>query len=195
MYKKALEHFKTVDPILYKVALTVEKLTLRKSNDYFASLVSQIINQQLSEKAGDTIYEKFIALFPDKKLTAENVHKTPHEKLRSAGPSNGKITFIKELAAKILRKELLLDKLITLPDEEVITELTKLKGIGRWTAEMYLMFTLGRPDVFSYGDLGLRRGLMKLYKFRKEPSEKRTTQLTKKWSPYRTFASMILWRI
>ena len=195
MYKKALEHFKTVDPILYKVALTVEKLTLRKSNDYFASLVSQIINQQLSEKAGDTIYGKFIALFPDKKLTAENVHKTPHEKLRSAGPSNGKITFIKELAAKIVLGELLLDKLLTLPDEEVITELTKLKGVGRWTAEMYLMFTLGRPDVFSYGDLGLRRGLMKLYKLRKEPSEKKTIHLTKKWSPYRTFASMILWRI
>src|SRR3990167_2129367 len=195
MYKKALEHFKTVDPILYKVALTVEKLTLLKSNDYFASLVSQIINQQLSEKAGDTIYGKFIALFPDKKLTVENVYKTPHEKLRSAGPSNGKITFIKELAAKIIRKELLLDKLITLPDEEVIVELTKLKGIGRWTAEMYLMFTLGRADVFSYGDLGLRRGLMKLYRLKKEPSEKRVYQLTMKWSPYRTFASMILWRI
>src|SRR3989344_3786386 len=122
MYKKALKHFAKVDPVLYKAALTVEKLTLRKSSDYFASIVSQIINQQLSEKAGDTIYEKFVALFPNKKLTPENVYKTPHEKLRSAGPSNGKITFIKELAAKILRKELLLDKLITLPDEEVITE-------------------------------------------------------------------------
>ena len=195
MYKKALKLFARVDPILYQAALTVEKLKLRKSDDYFASLVYQIINQQLSEKAGDTIYEKFIALFPDKKLTPENVHKTPHEKLRSAGPSNGKITFIKELAAKIVHKELLLGKLITLPDEEVIVELTKLKGIGRWTAEMYLMFTLGREDVFSYGDLGLRRGLTKLYKLRKEPSEKKTIQITRKWSPYRTFASMILWRI
>lgn len=195
MYQKALEHFAKVDPVLFKAALNVGRLTLRTSNDYFASLVSQIINQQLSEKAGDTIYEKFIALFPNKKLTPKNVYKTPHEKLRSAGPSNGKVTFIKELATKIIRKELLLEKLTQLSDEEVIVELTKLKGIGRWTAEMYLMFTLGRPDVFSYGDLGLRRGLMKLYRLRKEPSERKTIQLTKKWSPYRTFASMILWRI
>lgn len=195
MYKIALAHFSKVDPILHKAGLNIGPLSLRKSNDYFASLVYQIINQQLSEKAGDTIFAKFVALFPDKKLTAEIIHKTPHERLRSAGPSNGKIKFIKEIAAKIVAKELQLEKLEFLTDEDVISELTKLKGVGSWTAEMYLMFTLGREDVFSYGDLGLRRGLMKLYSLKREPSQKRALLLTKKWSPYRSYASMILWRI
>jgi len=195
MYIKALQHFKMVDPVLYKAALTVERVAIRKSKDYFESLVKQIINQQLSDKAADTIYAKFVALVPDRKLTPEIIHQIPHETLRSAGPSNNKISFIKDLAAKIIAKELVWESLINLPDEEVIVELTKLKGIGRWTAEMFLMFTLGREDVFSYGDLALRRGLMKLYKMRKEPSLKKALSLTKKWSPYRTYASMILWRI
>lgn len=167
---------------------------LSVSDNFFADLCEAIINQQLSDKAAATIFKKFKKLFPKETITAGKLAEIPDKNIRDVGTSWKKIEFMKNLAAKVIGKELLLDKLIDLNDESVIQELTKLHGIGRWTAEMFLMFSLGREDVFSAGDLGLRRAIQKLYKFKKEPTIKQIEKLSKKWSPYRTYAALILWR-
>ena len=105
-----------------------------------------------------------------------------------------KVKYIKDLAQKTLDKTLDLSKLTNMTDGDVLTELTKVKGIGPWTAEMFLMFTLGREDVFSHGDLGLKNAIKKLYGFKKDPSKKQVEKIVNKWSPYRTFACRILWK-
>ena len=118
----------------------------------------------------------------------------PDEKIRSTGPSWSKVSYIKNIARAVVSGNLDLQKINEKSDEDVIVELTKIKGIGRWTAEMFLMFTLGREDIFSYGDLGLRKGIMKLYGYKKEPTVKQMEKLTNRWKPYRTYAARILWR-
>lgn len=194
MDKRIIEHFKTHDPILFSVAQKVGPVTLRKSSDYFTTLCESIINQQLSDKAGTTIFKRFKQLFPDQTISPENVLELSNEKMRSVGTSMTKVSYFKQLAQKIVNQELLLETLEDMDNETVIIELTKVKGIGRWTAEMFLMFSLGRPDVFSYGDLGLRHAIQKLYKLEKEPTQKEVEEISQKWSPYRTYACHILWR-
>ena len=191
---KALNHFKKNDPILYKVALMVNITGLVKPEDPFIDLVETIINQQLSDKAAATIFGRFKKLFPEEKITAEKLLKIPDEKIREAGISYSKIKYIKGIAQQIKNKKLNLKNLENLSDEDVINELVKLKGIGAWTAEMYLMFTLARPDVFSAGDLGLQNAIVKLYKIKQKPTRERLLEISIKWSPYRTTASRILWR-
>lgn len=192
MYRKILDHFQKRDPKLHACAMRAGKIKLTPSTDYFTHLCESIINQQLSEKAGDTIFKRFEIELAGS-ITPENVVQYSDDKLRSCGISLAKVRYIKGLSLTILNNELPLSKLKNLPDEEVIESLTKIKGIGRWTAEMFLMFALGRPDVFSHGDLGLRRAIEKIY-YLKDPSLKQIEQLTKIWSPYRTYASIVLWR-
>lgn len=197
MHNKIKDHFKKVDPLLHSVMQQIgklEELEIRHSRDYFRSLCGEIIGQQLSGKAADTIYARFEKLFPKKKITPKNVLELPDQKLRNAGMAWSKVRFIKDLAKKVLDKDLKLDQLDKLTDEVVMTELTKVKGIGPWTAEMFLMFTLQREDVFSHGDLGLRKAIKKIYKFKKEPTKKQIEKIVEKWRPYRTYASRILWR-
>lgn len=197
MDKKIIEHFKKVDSTLYAVIKRIGQLEVWKfasPDDYFKALCGEIINQQLSEKAADTIYSRFENLFTTEKITPLNVLNTPDEKLRQAGMSWSKVQFIKSLAQKVFDKQLQLEKLRDLEDELVLKEITKVKGIGPWTAEMFLMFTLGREDIFSYGDLGLRKAIKKLYKFRHEPSKKQIEKIVSKWRPYRTYACRILWK-
>lgn len=191
--KKIKNHFKKVDPILYKAIKDLYLLGKVAPKDYFAKLCGEIINQQLSDKASATIYKRFQKLFPNGKITPEHALKLSHQDLRRAGTSNAKVRFIKSLAQKVANKEVQLEKLDTLTDEEVILELTKIKGIGPWTAEMFIMFSLGRKDVFSHGDLGLRKAIKRLYGFKREPTRKQIEKITKKWSPYRTYACTILW--
>lgn len=192
--RKIKIHFKKVDPILYSEIKELYILEKVHPNDYFAKLSEEIINQQLSDKAGDTIYKRFQNLFPKGKITPGHALKLSHEKIRTTGTSNAKVKFIKSLAEKIVKKEIQIDRLGSLSDLEVVKELTKIKGIGPWTAEMFSMFALARPDIFSHGDLGLRRAIKKLYKFRKEPTRKQVEKITNNWSPYRTYACIILWR-
>lgn len=197
MDKKIVDHFKKVDPAIYGLIKQIKKLEefeVRTPDDYFRSLCREIIGQQLSGKAADTIYARFESLFPNKKVVPENVLKTPDEKLRAAGMAWSKVRYIKDLAKKVLSKELHLVKLKDLEDHLVIEEVTKVKGIGPWTAEMFLMFTLQRENIFSHGDLGLRKAIKKLYKFKKEPSKKQIERIAQKWIPYRTYACRILWK-
>ncbi len=196
MNKKVASHFKRNDPVLFEVLKEIgepEELFARIPGEFFFGLCRSIVNQQLSGKAADKIFERFQNLFPKKKITPEYLLKLADEKLRAVGLSWQKVKYLKDLSSKVISKEISLEKLPGLENEIVIAELVKIKGIGVWTAEMFLMFSLGREDVFSTGDLGLKRGVEKNYKV-SNPSREYMEKLSLKWSPYRTWASRILWK-
>jgi DNA-3-methyladenine glycosylase II len=194
MVKKAREHFKKHDPVLFSYFDKIELDLHKPPADLFAELCDTIINQQLSGKAAATIFSRFKKLFPKGKITAQGLLKLKDDKIRSCGTSNAKVKSLKDLAQKVVSGELKLNKLKNLSDEKVAKELIKVKGIGPWSAEMFLMFGLGREDVFSYGDLGLRNAIKKMYGFKKDPSQKQIEKIVSKWKPFRTHASRILWR-
>lgn len=193
MYQKALAHFKKGDPILHEVGIQIKTVTLSIHPDPFLRLCRSIVGQQLSVKAALTIFGRFESLFRQG-INPKELLKISDEKLRGAGLSYQKIKYLKDLSEKTISGEIDLHNLNTKENEEIVAELVKIKGIGVWTAEMFLMFSLGRPDVFTYGDLGLQNAIMKLYKLKQKPTEKQMEKLSKKWAPYRTFAAMILWR-
>jgi len=193
--KSAIEkHFSSVDPILARHFHLIADMTLSVSTNPFVDLVESITSQQLSIKAGDTIFRRFKKLFPNGRISAKAILALSDQQIRDVGVSWSKVKYIKAIAEAVQSKTVVFKRLPTLSDEEVIAVLTTIHGVGRWTAEMFLMFALGRPDIFSYGDLGLRRGLQKLYGFKSEPTVKQMEKIVKKWSPYRTYASRILWR-
>lgn len=191
---KALRHFKKHDPILYEIALKVEIGDRNKPDDYFVDLVESIINQQLSGKAADTIFGRFKKLFANEKITPAKLVRIPDQTIRDAGISWSKIKYIKGIAEEIINNRLNLKSLENQSDEDVISELVKLKGVGIWTAEMFLMFTLARPDIFSAGDLGLQNAMIKIYKLEQKPKKEKLLKISSKWSPHRTIASRILWK-
>jgi DNA-3-methyladenine glycosylase II len=194
-----LKHFKKSDPVLFKIAEQVDfpEQKIVEVEEYFITLIESITSQQLAVKAADTIFGRFLDLFPDRLPTPERILKLSDEKLRGVGLSRAKTNYIKDLAQKIYDGELELAKLTEMSDEEVIAELTKVKGIGRWTAEMFLIFALGREDIFSAGDLGLINAIKKLYGIEKPTvasAKADLEKLTEKWKPYRSFASRLLWK-
>ncbi len=195
MDKKVFLHFQTVDPTLASLIkkFPIEDVTSRNPRYYFVSLCREIIGQQLSGRVADVLCDRFMKLFPKLKVTPHEVSVLSEETLRNTGMSWSKARFIKDLAQKVMIREVKLDHLHTMSDEDVVQELMKVKGIGPWTAEMFLMFSLGREDIFSHGDLGLRRAIQKLYHFKKEPTRKQIEKISRKWSPYRTYACRILW--
>ncbi len=189
-----MKYIKRADPKLYKVYLTLRQLELLQKSEprlYFKQLCESIIQQQLSVKAGATIFKKFTAVFQEGKVTPQNLLKIEDQKLRQCGISFAKIKYLKDLAQKTISGVVDLQNLDKLDDEAVVEELIKVKGIGRWTAEMFLMFSLGREDIFSHGDLGLRNALKNIYGLEKKEE---IEILVQKWSPYRTYACRILWR-
>lgn len=197
MKMKAEKHLQSVDPVLAKVIAKIELAPAKAhgGRNHFHSLVEAIVSQQLSVKASDTIFARFRKLFPGRAFPKpEAILKMSHAKLRSAGLSDAKAKYIKDLAQKVHAKEVMLHKLEKMSNEEVVEYLVKVKGIGRWTAEMFLMFSLQRPDVFSHGDLGLRNAIIKLYGFKKPPTEKQIEKIVAKWSPHKTTASRYLWK-
>ncbi len=195
MEKHVKDHFARVDPILFAVFIRLEgEISINKTTDYFSDLCEAIINQQLSEKAGTTIFNRLRDVFPDRKLTPRTILSIDKNKLRGVGMSWSKVRFIKDLAKSFEEKTIDFSALETKSNEDVIGELVKLNGVGPWTAEMFLMFSLGRPDVFSHGDVGLRRAIQKLYGFKKEPTRKQIEKIIAKWTPYKTYACKILWR-
>lgn len=194
MRQKAFAHFRAVDPKLASIIQEIVPLKRTKPDQYFADLVEAIICQQLSDKAGATIFARFTKLFPKGQIIPQAVHKLSAAAFRKVGTSWSKANYIKDLAQQVVSGEVKLDKLHELDDESVVRELVKIKGIGHWTAEMFLMFSLAREDVFSFGDLGLRRAMQRLYGFKKEPTPKQMENISKKWFPYRTYAARILWR-
>lgn len=195
IYRKARAHLKKQDPILAEVIKKAPPFAPRNfGGNYFLDLVESIISQQLSIKAADTIWGRFQALFPRGDITPEAVMQMDIEKIRGSGISYQKISYIKDLAKKTAESGIVFEQFEIMTDEEIITELVKVKGIGQWTAEMFLMFNMGRPDVFSYGDLGIRKAMQRLYGFKKEPTLKQAEKIAEKWRPYRTIACHYLWK-
>ena len=180
------------DPILNKLH---EKYGPHKFEDrselLYEELVESIIGQQLSGKAADTIYKRFLTLFNNKFPAPEKLIKTNDEKLRSAGMSYSKASYIKNIAQAFKNGDLNIKMLNKMSDEEVKKELTKIKGVGNWTAEMTLIFTLKREDIFSIGDAGLRKAIKNLYGIEKE---KDILKLSETWKPKRSYACWYLWR-
>ncbi len=194
--REAAKHFQKTDKVLYGIMQKVrpiESIKPPKSKYYFQSLCREIIGQQLNGKVARIIFARFAELFPNKKITPQQTSKLAGSKLRKVGMAWSKVEAIKDLAKNISNGNLKLNELPELSDEEVISELTKVKGIGPWTAHMFLMFTLGREDVFSNKDLGLQKAIRKLYKV--EPTPEKLEMITEKWKPYRTYASLVLWKI
>jgi DNA-3-methyladenine glycosylase II len=189
-------HFRKRDPVIHKVIRRLDLSTWlkpRKPKQYFLSLCQDIISQQLSDKAAMTIGNRFEALFPKKNIAPQHVLAVKDETLRQVGMSWSKASYVKNIAQAFLAGELKAAELQKLPDEEVITKLVKIKGIGRWTAEMFLIFSLGREDVFSHGDLGLRRAIEKLYRLT-NPTQQQVETIIQTWSPYRSYGCLALWR-
>jgi len=195
--QKVKSHFKKADPRIHAVLKNVNFNDWYKEpkghRDYFVHLCYEIISQQLSGKAASTIIGRFEGLFPKKKITADRLIKIPDKKLREVGMSWSKASFLKDLAKKTLKREINYSKLHEMTDEEVLNELTQVKGIGPWTAEMFLMFALGREDVFSHADLGLRNGMKRVYKLKSVPDAKKADKITEKWKPYRSYGCFALW--
>ncbi|HUC31725.1 MAG TPA: DNA-3-methyladenine glycosylase [Candidatus Paceibacterota bacterium] len=195
-HKKKIAHLSKGDPVLAIVikGAKLQMLARKETGEYFEALVESIVSQQLSVKVADTIFNRFIALTPGKKFpTPREILKMPAAKMRKCGLSGMKVAFIKDLSRKILDGSLDLKKIDMMSDEEVIKHLIQVKGIGQWTAEMFLMFSLGRDDVFSYGDLALRNAMQRVYKMKKTPTPAQAAKITGKWSPYRTLGSRYLW--
>lgn len=167
-------------------------IKIRHHKDYFEHICGNIIGQQLSGKVADVIEERFKKAVGGK-VTPKNVVKTPDQKLRDCGMSWGKVGFLKDLAEKTKNGELRTKKLPKLTDEEVVKELVAVKGIGRWTAEMLLMFSLARPDIFPVDDLGIKKGFEKVTG-KKWDKVKSPQFAERNWKPYRTVASWYLWR-
>lgn len=168
------------------------------TEDHYAGLVDAIVSQQLSPKAASTIFGRVRALGLDEqgRLVPARLLEAPETKLREAGLSGAKASFIRDLSARVHRGELVLDALEALRDDEVVAELCQVKGIGRWTAEMFLMFRLGRPDVLPVGDLGVQKGFVKLFGLKKmPPPPERMEKLARPFRPYRSVACWYMWRL
>ena len=192
---KGLKHLKQADKKMGRLIAEYEKPEFKKDLNYFEALVRAIVYQQLSGKAAATIYKRFKNLFIKNKYPSPiMVMEKSHEELRSVGLSNQKASYIHNIADAFYTGAIPKDINI-IGDKEVIECLTTIKGVGPWTAEMFLMFTLNRPDVFPVTDLGIQKGFQLFFQLDKLPRPDQMMEKAESWRPYRTLASWYLWRI
>src|SRR6478672_854932 len=185
------------DKKLKKVIEQQEPLELRSRKNICLRLCASIMSQQLSTKVAEVIFKRFLQLYEGKEPTPQQIAATPLETLRSIGLSNAKAAYVLNVAQFVMEHKLNDAVLKKLPNEEVIALLTQIKGIGRWTVEMLLMFTLGREDVFAPDDYGIQMAMKKLYNLddsNKKEFREQMLKRSEKWKPYRTYACMHLWR-
>lgn len=184
------------DKVLKKIIAETELKISKPENDLYYGLLRAIVFQQLSTKAATTIWNRFLALFPDNYPEAKKLLKFTPEKLRSAGISAQKSGYLKNIAQFSIDETLDYKKLKKLSDEELIDYLTQIKGVGRWTTEMLLMFSLQRQNILPLDDLGIQQAMQKAYKLKEEKKalQQKMLVVSEKWQPYRTIASMYLWR-
>lgn len=188
--EKFLSKDKYIGPLIKKYGPC--KIEPRKKSMYFEHLLSSITNQQLSGKAAETIFNR-VKERCDGKISPEKIIELQDEELRRCGLSWAKVSYVKDLAERVINSKLKINSLDKLSDEEVLNELISVKGIGRWTAEMFLMFTLARADIFPADDLGIKNGVKKLTS--KEMKPKELAKFAERWKPYRTAASWYIWAV
>lgn len=190
--EKEMEYLKSKDKLLGEVIDRIGFIERPIIPDLFAALINSIVGQQISMKAADTIWDRMRERFGD--ITAENIGAAAVEDIQQCGMSMRKAGYIKGVADTVLKGELNISELVDLSDDEVCKRLCSLKGIGIWTAEMLMIFSMERPDIVSWDDLAIRRGMMKLYHHRKLDKEK-FNKYKRRYSPYGTIASFYLWEV
>jgi DNA-3-methyladenine glycosylase II len=197
-YEAAVNFLKHSDPVLRQIIEQIGSCQLSASQqhgDLFCSLSRAIIHQQLSTKAATSIYRRFLQLDPSKPFpTALDILNTPDELLREVGLSRAKVLYLKDLAQKVLDGLPTVVELEAMDDEAIIQTLMQVKGIGRWTVQMLLIFRLHRQDVLPIDDLGVRAGIRKVYSLNELPDKQTILRLGQQWKPYCTVASWYLWR-
>ena len=191
----ATKYLSDVDPVMRETIERVGICTLQPDPNVFDALVDAIISQQISVKAADAIMARVRAALPEGKVTPENLLPLDVERLRALGLSTPKARYICNLVEHVQSGQLQLGRLAELEDEEIIAQLTAVKGIGQWTAEMCLIFTLGRPDVLPVDDLGVLEGIRIAYQLPVRPSKKEVRERGELWRPYRTFATWYMWAV
>ena len=196
--RKAVSALRAADEVMARLidehgALVREDLKNERPGDAYGALLRSIVGQQLSTKAARTIYGRMLELFDGHAPTPVQLLAANPDDIRAAGLSRPKINYLRDLAQRVLDGELELERLDELPDEEVIEQLTAVKGIGEWSAHMFLIFQLDRPDVLAVGDLGIRRAVERAYALPGLPSAAEVTTLAEPWRPHRTAACLVLW--
>jgi len=190
---EAILHLKKSDPVMRKIIERVGPCKMQFGEPVFQSLAEAIVYQQLNGKAAATIYQRFAAVAGDP-LTPAGILKLKPEQMRSAGLSKQKTSYLFDMAERAHRGELDFSLLPKMSDDEVIEHLTQVKGVGVWTAHMFLMFSLRRPNILPTGDYGVRMAIKKAYKKRKLPTPEVMEKIAKLWEPYRSVASWYLWQ-
>jgi DNA-3-methyladenine glycosylase II len=196
-YQRARRYLMRKDPALASVIKRVGACTLPNLTHQppFMALAEAIASQQLSVKAADTIFGRFCSLFgPDNVPDPARLLQLDPEAIRASGFSRAKVVFLRDLATHVVENRLMLDQLHELEDALVLEQLTAVKGIGIWTAEIFLLFRLQRPDVFPVDDLGLVKAAQKVYGLRQRPTRKKLLKMAEAWRPYRSIAAWYLWR-
>lgn len=195
--EEGVAHLRDVDPVIAELIDRFGTPPIMPHTRYYQELVESIVSQQLSVKAAATILKRFIGLFEgiDFPAPADILQKSVEE-FRSAGLSRQKATYIQDLAVKVIEGTVRFDHLDDLSNDEVITELTQIKGVGVWTVHMFLMFCMGRLNVLPTGDLGIKNGMHRLFQLPEKPSTEEMTALAhgRKWAPYETLASWYIWQ-
>jgi DNA-3-methyladenine glycosylase II len=183
------------DPVIASVANKSSLTTLKQTSNLFVDLVEDIVAQQLSGKVAEVIFKRFCNLFPNSIPTPDILKSISTEELRSVGLSNAKANYVRNIAEYALANDLSVEYISSLNDVDIINELTKIKGVGVWTAQMVLIFSLNRPDVFPIEDLAIRQGMQKLYGLTLEGKELRTKleSIANNWRPYRTIGTRYVW--
>jgi DNA-3-methyladenine glycosylase II len=194
-----MRHLRRKDPTMRELIKRLGKLDLEarrrgRPAEAYGALLRSIVGQQLSTKAARTIYERMTQLWGGKTPTPQELLDADPDAIRAAGLSRPKISYLRSLAEHVLSGELELDRLDELSDEEVAAELTAVKGLGQWTADMFLIFHLGRPDVLPVGDLGVRNAAREVYGLKELPTAAELERIGEPWRPHRSLAALYLWR-
>ncbi len=194
VWSAGMRHISKKDKVIAALIKRLGAIKVNWGGDSYESLISAIIYQQISGAAGDSIERRFKALYNNRMPSPKRFLATPEKKVRAAGISPQKYSYLVDLCTRINDGRLEMSKFGRMDDEDIIEELDEVRGIGRWTAEMFLMFSLGRVNVVPRDDLGIKKAIKKAYKLKDYPTGSKFSELAEKWEPYGTIASLYLWR-